>query len=189
MNKLVRTAVLAATATALAVLAPLPAHAASECVDRLSADLASQGADLAELDAAVAQACVALSQETAGTEFDIGDAAIVGLSGDVATDGSPRVAYCLVYGSITGNNNAIYGLVGVAAGAGVAAFTRLACSADPAGLAFNTLVPGSASGGADATTSPLILPGSPLAQQCVTLYAAWQWILGSGAPLRGYSCS
>lgn len=189
MNKLVKTAVLAASATTLAVLGPLPAHAASECVDRLSADLASQGADIAELDAAVAQACVALSQETAGTAFNIADAAVVGLGGGAATDGSPRVAYCLIYGSITGANNAIYTLVGVAGGAGVAAFTRIACSASPSGLALNTLAPGSASGGADATTSPLILPGSPLAAQCVSTYGAWQWILGSGAPISDDTCT
>lgn len=183
MNKLVRTAVLAASATSLALLAPSPAQAASECVDRLSADLASQGADTADLDAAVAQACTALTRETAGTGFDIDDAAIVAVSGGVATDGSPRAAFCLLYGAISGPNSAIYTLVGVAGGAGVAAFTRIACSASPSGVAFNTLAPGSASGGADATTSPLILPGAPLAPQCVTTYGAWQWILGSGGAI------
>lgn len=96
-----------------------------------------------------------------------------------------RSAGTPTYGQITGPNSAIYTLVGVAAGAGVAAFTRIACSASPSGLALNTLAPGSASGGADATTSPLVIPGAPLAPQCVTTYAAWQWILGSGGPISG----
>lgn len=162
----------------LPVLFAGPAQAGSVCEDRVRADLAAQQMTVPDL--AVMQACDSFQQQrTAAGVADLDAFSLIGASSAVETTETFRNASCLLYGQITSQNTAIYVVVGVAATAGVASFTRIICSASPSGEGFNVLTPGSVSAGADLTTEGLP-PSDPLARQTVCTYGNWAWIVGSG---------